>query len=80
MELPLASNQNRAIYIAAVNAVLRYLGMVEGTLYCSGDGPERCAEEISPRICSEHGLVSVGLVGLNPAIAEALAEPSVLRG
>ncbi len=72
LKLPLTSNQNRSIFIAALNAILRQLEMVEGTVHCKDEDPEKCAEEIAALIQEKWGRVVVGLIGLNPAIAEKL--------
>jgi uncharacterized protein (DUF4213/DUF364 family) len=72
MQLPLTSNQNRAVFIAVMNAVLRHLGEVEGTVHCRDEDPEKCAKEIAAYVQGEWGTVRVGLIGLNPAIAEGL--------
>jgi uncharacterized protein (DUF4213/DUF364 family) len=72
VELPLTTNQNRAIFIAALNAALRLLGEIEGTVHCRDEDPERCAEEIAAQALKTWGRVKVGLIGLNPAIAEGL--------
>jgi hypothetical protein len=72
LNLPLRSNRERAIYIAALNAALKSLHLAEGTLHCKDDEPERCASEISSYILKKWGEIKVGLIGLNPAIAEIL--------
>lgn len=74
LDLELTTNLNRAIFVAALNAVLRHLGMVTATVHCKDDEPEQCATEIANRILEEYGKVNVGLIGLNPAIAEKLVE------
>jgi len=74
LHLELASNQKRAVYVAALNAVLAHLGRVEGTVHCRDEDPELCAREIAAELFEEYGPVKVGLIGLNPAIAEQLAE------
>jgi uncharacterized protein (DUF4213/DUF364 family) len=74
LNLELATNQDRAIFAATLNAVLRHLGMVGATVHCRDDDPERCAQEIAKSIFEEHGEVKVGLIGLNPAIAERLID------
>ncbi len=71
LEMPLDSNRNRALFVATLNAVLRRLDMVEGTIHCRDDEPERCAREVAAMV-RKSGSRSVGLIGLNPAIAEAL--------
>ena len=74
LELPLNTNQNRAIYIATLNAVLRYLQIVDGTVHCRNDEPEQCAKEIAEKLLNAYGKVDVGMIGLNPAIAERLVD------
>jgi len=43
-------------------------------VHCKDEEPERCAKEIAADILKEWGKVKIGLVGLNPAIAEALVQ------
>ena len=74
LALALETNTNRALFIAAMNATLRYLNLCEKTVHCKDEEPARCAKEIAAHILKEWGKVRVGLVGLNPAIAEALVE------
>ena len=74
LELKLSSNQSRAIYVAALNAVLGRLGMMSATVHCKDDDPEKCGAEIARHIRDTHGKVDVGLIGLNPAIAENLVD------
>ena len=42
IELPLASNQERAIYVAALNAVVAHRGIETCTVHCKDDEPEEC--------------------------------------
>ena len=74
LALELSSNWSRAVFVATGNAVLRHLGLVTATVHCRDDDPELCAAEIAARLLDRHGRVEVGLVGLNPAIAERLVE------
>jgi len=71
VEMPLSSNRERAIFLAAMNALLRHLRLVEGTLHCKNDEPEKCAAEIA-KSARLSGAQRVGLIGLNPSIGEAL--------
>jgi hypothetical protein len=73
LELPLTSNRNRAVFIAVMNAMLRHLELIEGTVHCKDEDPEKCAKEIAAFLRETYGAVRVGMIGLNPAIAEALA-------
>jgi hypothetical protein len=72
LELPLTTNQNRSVFIAVMNAMLRHLEKIGGTVHCKDEDPEKCAKEIAAFVKEKRGGVRVGLIGLNPAIAEAL--------
>lgn len=73
LDLSEDTNQNRAIYLATLNAVLRHLGLVRGTVHCRDEEPETCARHIARHIKQTWGDCRVGLIGLNPAIADALS-------
>ncbi len=74
LDLQLNSNQNRAIFVATMNALLGHLGMVDRTVHCKDEEPEECALEIADSLLKQNGKVNVGLIGLNPAIAERLVD------
>jgi len=74
VSMPLANSGERAIFIATMNAVLKHCKIVETTLHCKDEDPERCAVEISSHIYNTLGSKKVGLIGLNPAILEALSK------
>ncbi len=74
IDLPLLTNGQRAMYIAVMNAVLRHLDIIESTLHCRDEEPEKCAAEVSSFIKTKFGSIRIGLVGLNPAIAERLSQ------
>jgi hypothetical protein len=69
---PFKTNGDRAIFLATLNATLSHLGMVCGTVHCKDDDPEKCSVEISDHLRSKYGRPAVGLIGMNPAIAEEL--------
>ena len=74
LDMDLTTNQNRAIYVATLNAVLSHLGRVTATVHCKDDDPEKCGVEIANHILERHGRVTVGLIGLNPAIADYIVQ------
>jgi uncharacterized protein (DUF4213/DUF364 family) len=74
LQLELTTNQHRAIYVATINALLSKLKMVEKTIHCKDEEPEECALEIANFLLDKYGLTDIGLIGLNPAIAERLVE------
>jgi uncharacterized protein (DUF4213/DUF364 family) len=74
LNLRLSTNQDRAIYVATMNALLGHLGMADRTVHCKDEEPEECAIEIASALLEEYGRVNVGLIGLNPAILERLVD------
>ena len=74
LNLELTTNQNRAIYVATLNALMSNLKMAEKTVHCKDDEPEECALEIAASLLEKYGKADVGLIGLNPAIAERLVD------
>ncbi len=72
LQLKLTTNGNRAIFVATLNAVLRSLGLTKGVVHCKDDDPEECATQITALLAERYGRPKVGLIGLNPAIAERL--------
>ena len=74
LNLELTTNQNRAIYVATLNALLGSLKMADKTVHCKDDEPEECALEIADSVLKKYGQADVGLIGLNPAIAERLVD------
>jgi len=73
LALPLETNSRRAVLVATLNAALAHLGRARGTVHCKDDEPERCGAEIASQLRARHGAIDVGMIGLNPAIAEHLA-------
>jgi uncharacterized protein (DUF4213/DUF364 family) len=74
LTLPLTSNRERSIYVATLNAILKYLHLIENTIHCKDEDPEKCGREIASQLLKRWGKVKVGFIGLNPAIAENLVE------
>ncbi|MBN2645122.1 MAG: hypothetical protein JXR59_06585 [Desulfuromonadaceae bacterium] len=63
----------RALFVATLNAVVRYLDGELKTIHCHNDEPEQCAEKIIKAIQPANAK-TVGLVGLQPAILAVLAK------
>jgi uncharacterized protein (DUF4213/DUF364 family) len=74
VERPLASNADRALFVATLNAALRHLGQITGAMHCRNEDPEKCAVEIARVVRERAGEAMVGLIGCNPAILEALVK------
>ncbi len=72
--LQLVNNFKRAVFICSLNAVMRYLGLAEGTVHCRDEEPVECARDLNGYLKDNFGpLKRVALVGLQPRLLEALA-------
>jgi len=74
LDMPLSESKDRAIFIATMNALLRYFDIARGTLHCKDSAPTLCGVEIAKSIRECEGNRKIGLVGLQPAILNALVD------
>jgi uncharacterized protein (DUF4213/DUF364 family) len=74
LERPLEFNADRALFVATLNAVLRHLRQITGVMHCRDEDPEKCATEIARLVREKKGEATVGLIGCNPAILDALVK------
>jgi len=72
LALPLTTNRGRAVLLAAMNAVMRYLGEVERTVHCRDEVMEQCGAEMAAVLRAEFGEIRVGLVGYQPGLVAGL--------
>ncbi len=71
LEFQLTDNSDRALFIATLNAVMRYVGAVDKTIHCKNKEPELCAKEITKIIIDKYGAdIKIGIVGFQPAIID----------
>ncbi|NYT03043.1 MAG: hypothetical protein GKC10_09860 [Methanosarcinales archaeon] len=68
---PLQSDFDRAVLASTMNAVLCRLGLIGNTVHCRDDGPARCGRSLE-RWAADQTERPIGLVGLQPALLEAL--------
>lgn len=73
LALPLESIFERAVMVATMNAVLRNFGLTGGTVHCKNTGPKECAL-LTEAWTAEQGIDKVGMVGLQPALLEAVVK------
>ncbi len=74
LTLKFTTNRERALFISTMNAVMRELKLVDGTVHCKNDEPENCAKKVVNFIFNKYGKIKIALVGLQPAFATALIE------
>ncbi|ADY56788.1 hypothetical protein Sgly_2504 [Syntrophobotulus glycolicus DSM 8271] len=77
--MPLETNFERAVFISALNAVMRELKMTDRTIHCKDEGPKKCSLELVEMIEKEYGNPKIALFGLQPAMSEVLSEKYSLR-
>jgi uncharacterized protein (DUF4213/DUF364 family) len=72
---PAQNPHDRGIFIAAVNAVMRYLNRCRGTVHCRAEGPELCAADMEKYLRSHYpNARRIVLVGYQPALLEMLSK------
>lgn len=74
LDLDMSINDNRAVFVATLNAVMAHLGLVTGVRHCHDEEPEECAEEMARHLMAELGRVRIGMIGLQPAILENMVK------
>ena len=71
-EMELKNNFRRAIFISSLNAVMRYLGLVDKTMHCRDDEPRECSSQLAEYIAKKQGHPRIAMVGLQPRMVESL--------
>lgn len=69
----------RGLFIAAMNAVMKYLGLADKTIHCKEGEPEDCAKQAVEYIKANYGEPKIALVGYQPALLENLSKAFPLR-
>jgi len=79
VEMDLTNNFRRAIFISSLNAVMRYLGLVDKTVHCKDNEPRECSYELVKYIETNYGHPKLAMVGFQPRMVEALSKEFELR-
>lgn len=77
--IALGNNFQRAVFIASLNAVMRYLGRVTRTVHCKDEEPRRCAAELADYVEKTYGRPRIALIGFQPRMVEALSPRFEIR-
>jgi len=77
--MPLENNFRRAVFVASLNAVIRSLGRIEGTVHCRDEEPRTCAAALVKHIRDTYGVVKITQAGFQPRMIQALAPVFSLR-
>jgi len=78
-DMSLDNNFERAVFIATLNAVLRYLNYISKTVHCKDKEPAECAAHLVNYIKERFGNPCIAFIGMQPAMVEALAAQFEIR-
>ena len=78
LDMGLNDNYRRAIFVATLNAVMRNLGMIKGSIHCECGGRAECGLDLLEFLEGYRGM-KVALVGFQPVHAQLCSEHHDLR-
>lgn len=67
------------LFVATLNAVMKYLGRADNTVHCRDGGPETCARHMVDWVAQRYGTPKIALVGFQPALIGALSQRFPLK-
>lgn len=79
LAIPLDNNFKKAVFIATLNAVLRYLNYISKTVHCKDKEPGECAAHLVDYIKERFGNPRIAFIGMQPAMVEALSTHFKIR-
>jgi hypothetical protein len=79
LAMPLDNNYRRAVFVAALNALLHHMGRISGTIHCKDKEPADCAGQLAAHLKKRYGKVKISQVGFQPRMVEAISEAFAVR-
>ena len=79
LQMPMDNNHQRAVFVASLNAVLRHLGRIEGSIHCRDEEPVECGKALVPYLKDRYSGARITQVGFQPRMVENLASVHPLR-
>jgi hypothetical protein len=79
LNLPMENNHQRAVFVASLNAVLRHLGRLKGSIHCRDEEPVKCGKALIPYLKDRYSGARITQVGFQPRMVENLAPSHPLR-
>ena len=73
LRMELTNNFRRALFVASLNAMMRHFGLIEQTIHCRNEGPERCAEKLLEMVSLKHPDARIAMIGYQPRMVELLS-------
>lgn len=75
----LTDEHARGLFFASMNAVMRHLNLIEGTVHCRGEEPPKCAILCLDHLLKEYAGKRIALIGYQPSLFQALSGNFPLR-
>ncbi len=69
---PGENDYDTAIFIASLNAIMRYYDLIEGTKHCKDEEPEECSSCICDFLRIQNRAAKILLIGYQPAMLQAI--------
>ncbi|MCT4631175.1 MAG: DUF364 domain-containing protein [Firmicutes bacterium] len=79
LQMDFSDNRNVALLVASINSVLKHLGLISNTIHCKDEEPITCSGKLANFVKEKYGPSKIALIGLQPAMLEALAEDNQVR-
>lgn len=79
LESDLNNNYRKSIFIASLNAALRHMGLIDGTIHCRDKEPGECAAELVEHIKTKYGNPKITQIGFQPKFVEKVSSAFNLR-
>ena len=80
VNMELKNNFRRAIFISALNAVMRCLKLADRTVHCKNKEPRECSEKLAVYIKEKFGNPDkIAIVGFQPRMVETLGKSFKIR-
>ncbi len=79
LQMPMDNNHQRAVFVASLNAVLRHLRRIEGSIHCRDEEPVKCGKALVPYLKDRYSGARITQVGFQPRMVENLAAAHLLR-
>ncbi|MCD6567864.1 MAG: hypothetical protein J7K94_03905 [Dehalococcoidia bacterium] len=77
--MDLKNNFRRAIFISSLNAVMRYLRLVDKTVHCRDNEPRECSHALVKYLERNYDHPRIAFTGFQPRMVEALSGKFELR-
>lgn len=69
----------KGLFIASLNAIMRYINKTDRTIHCKNDEPELCGKKFNEHLKEEYKDAKIAIIGYQPAILENVSKDFNVR-